>query len=585
MYCRKCQTVLQDNAAFCTRCGNKVYRCKVCGNPIDAPAANASPATAEGLCQECYASRNVPAAVPVAVPVAAPQNAPKKAPKKAPNDKPKKSRGMLYVCIALVLVIVALVGYILYTNFIDAPSDSSHDDDSDKKTTTRQTDPEEPQGDTGLIEENEPETTLPTNLDVEAAVTEPTEIVTEAPRPEEHEPVTLRFWQAGGDTVDASTTMRLLLDKFELMYPWITVDYQAIPWSMDPHTQFQISIARGDCADLLVLGSPLDFQLAGEGIFLDLECLLNDEILDDIPQVLLENCYYYGINDDFYGSIMSLPLYTGNRALMYNKEIFDYFGVDYPTEGMSHADLLEMAKAVTGNMNGTYVYGYGTRATTSEQYLNFVWNYGGQIVDPYTLTAGTASTAWKKGIQDYMAFYEAGTTPEGAASMNGSDLFSMFANGECAMFIAAVDYANALVADGWTEEKLGIAPPVGETYATCYAGADVLAVPATTEHAEEVALLLNYLLSPDAQINYCMTIGFLPTTYTALYSDRIQSNFVLAGFADAMSGAHYFDNYGVPGVGTILKQEIQQLINGYITIDQYQANITQRINEKASELY
>ena len=75
---------------------------------------------------------------------------------------------------------------------------------------------------------------------------------TEAPK----EPVTLRFWQAGGDTVGASSVMRLLLDKFEMMYPWITVEYQAIPWSSDPHTQFSVALAADDCADVMVLGSP-----------------------------------------------------------------------------------------------------------------------------------------------------------------------------------------------------------------------------------------------------------------------------------------------------------------------------------------
>ncbi|MBR4308565.1 MAG: extracellular solute-binding protein, partial [Oscillospiraceae bacterium] len=260
------------------------------------------------------------------------------------------------------------------------------------------------------------------------------------------------------------------------------------------------------------------------------------------------------------------------------------FGVAYPTEGMSHADLLEMAKAVTGDMNGTYVYGYGTRATTSEQYLNFVWNYGAQIVDPATMTPGTDSEAWKKGIQDYMAFYEAGTTPEGAASMNGTDLFSMFANGECAMFIAAVDYATALVADGWTEEKLGIAPLVGEDKATCYAGADVIAVPAGTAHEYEAGLLLNYLMGTELQVNYCKNVGFFPGTVTAQNDEFFQNDFVQAGFAATMSGAHYFDNYGVPSVGTILKEEIQRLIAGECDIDTYQANVTSRINEKIAEM-
>jgi len=51
-----------------------------------------------------------------------------------------------------------------------------------------------------------------------------------------------------------------------------------------------------------------------------------------------------------------------------------------------------------------------------------------------------------------------------------------------------------------------------------------------------------------------------------------------------MEGAHYFDNYGVPGVGTILKEEIQKLIAGECTIEEYQAAVTSRINEKIAEM-
>ncbi len=407
----------------------------------------------------------------------------------------------------------------------------------------------------------------------------------------EREPVTIRFWQSGGDYTAAKTTMRLLLDKFELQYPWITVEYEAIPWAEDPHTQIQIALADGDCADLLVLGSPLDFQLANEGELLPLNSLLTNKVLNDIPEMVKEQSKYYGSrNEDMYGKLMSIPLYSSNRALLYNKEIFDYFGVEYPTEGMSHADLLEMAKKVTGDRNGKKVYGYGTRATTSEQYLNFVWNYGAKIIDPYTMKAGTDSAAWKKGIEDYLAFYKAGVTPPGAIVMSGTDLFQMFLNEECAMFLAATDYAVSILENDsetdcpWSM-KLGVAPLVGETYATCYSGADVLAVPATTAHPEETALLLNYLLSTEAQVLYTKIVSFYPTAISACKDPYFSEDPIMAGFAKAMEGAHPFDNYGVPGVGTILKDEIQKLIAGEITIEQYQANVTSRINQRAAEMF
>ena len=410
-------------------------------------------------------------------------------------------------------------------------------------------------------------------------------VATEAKDPD---PVTIRFWQAGGDTVGASSVMRLLLDKFELQYPWITVEYQAIPWSNDPHVQFQTGIAGGDIADVLVVGSPLDFQLTNEGALLPLDDLLSAEVKADISEVLMKECTYSGSqNEDMVGKIMSVPLYTGTRAIMYNKEIFDFFGVPYPTEEMTHAELLEMARKLTGDMNGTKVYGYGTRATTSEQYLNFAWNYGAILVDPATWKAGTDSDAWRKGIEDYLKFYTEGVTPEGSVAMDGATLFNMFANGEIAMFCGAVDYAQTLVNEGWTEAKLGIAALPGETYATCYCGADILVVPdkGADTQTEAVKLLINYLMGAEAQATYCKVVGFFPGVASAAADPYFSEDFVQAGFAATTAGAHYFGNYGVPGVGTILKANIQMLINGEVTMDEYIENVTSELQTKIDETY
>ena len=394
---------------------------------------------------------------------------------------------------------------------------------------------------------------------------------------------TIRFWQAGGDTVGAATVMRMLLDKFEAENPNIKVEYQAIPWSNDPHTIFQTGIAGGDIADVLVVGSPLDFQLAGNGQILALDDLMDESLKNDISEVLMNECIYTGNgNAEMQGKVMSLPLYTGTRAIMYNKEIFDFFGVEYPTKEMTHAELLALAKKLTGDMNGKQVYGYGTRATTSEQYLNFGWNYGAALVDPSTWKAGTDSEAWRKGIEDYLKFYTEGVTPAGSVAMDGTTLFNMFKNGEIAMFCGAVDYANET---GWGADKLGIAPLVGETYATCYCGADVLVVPnkGKDTQTEAVKKLVNFLMGTEAQATYCKVVGFFPGVASAAQDPYFSENFIQAGFAATTAGAHYFGNYGVPGVGTILKANIQMLINEEVTMDQYIENVTAELQAAIDE--
>lgn len=406
----------------------------------------------------------------------------------------------------------------------------------------------------------------------------------QTPAEEEKEPVTIRFWQAGGDTVSASTIMRLLLDQFENDYPWITVDYQAIPWSNDPETMFSTGIASGDIADVLVVGDSKAFILASEGNILPLDDMLTEETKDDMIDVLkVDSVYNSNLNPDMTGKTIYAPLYGGTRAILYNKEIFDYFGVDYPTESMTHAELLEMAKQLTGDMDGKHVYGYGTRATTSEQWISFVWDYGGEIIDTATMSAATDSEAWTKGVSDYMAFYEAGVVPEGASAMDASTLLNMFVNGEVAMFWAAVDYAQAIrVEEGW-EEKLGVAALPHEDYSTCYTGADVLVVPAATQHPEEAALLLNYLLSTDAQATYCKNVGFFPSVKSASAADAyFTEDPIQQAFAAAMEGCHFYGNYGV-STGSILRANIQMFLNGDYTMEEFQEHLTEEINTAIQE--
>ena len=406
------------------------------------------------------------------------------------------------------------------------------------------------------------------------------------------EELTLTFWHACNETEASVAVMRQILDEFEQKNPGITVDYKTLNWNDDPHSQFEATIDSGECADLLVLGTPTDYKWAEEGKLLPLDDLLDEAVLNDVYDMLKEQSTYYGSkNEEMYGKLYSLPLYGAARGLVYNKDIFDFFGVEYPTEAMTHAELLELAKKLTGEMNGTHVSGYGTRATTTEQYIQFPWNYGAQLVDPYTMTAGTDSPEWRQGIEDYLAFYEAGVVPTDATYLGGIDLKDMFMNGEVAMFATSYEYVLSILEDTTVdgvsamEDKIGVAPMAGETYSTSYCGADVMAIPATTEHPHETALLMEHLLSAKAQAAYAEAEGFFPVTASGAAEPYFANDPFRAAFAQAMANGHYFDNYNVLGLGTILKNNLQMLLTGEYTIDEYQALLTEEINAKIQELY
>ncbi|OAK67873.1 ABC transporter substrate-binding protein [Lederbergia galactosidilytica] len=57
------------------------------------------------------------------------------------------------------------------------------------------------------------------------------------------------------------------------------------------------------------------------------------------------------------GEIWLLPFMADRYALQYNKDIFDLFGVEYPTDGMTWEEVISLANQVTGERNGVQYQG------------------------------------------------------------------------------------------------------------------------------------------------------------------------------------------------------------------------------------
>ena len=109
--------------------------------------------------------------------------------------------------------------------------------------------------------------------------------------------------------------------------------------------------------------------------------------------------------------------------------------------------------------------------------------------------------------------------------------------------------------------------------------------PAADTKTEAVKKLVNFLMGTEAQATYCKVVGFFPGVASAAADPYFSEDFVQAGFAATTAGAHYFGNYGVPNVGTYLKANIQMLINGEVTMDEYIKNVTAEIQASIDETY
>ncbi len=82
------------------------------------------------------------------------------------------------------------------------------------------------------------------------------------------------------------------------------------------------------------------------------------------------------------GEIWLLPLMSDRYALHYNKDIFDLFGVDYPTDGMTWEEVIDLSTQVTGQRDGVQYQGLHISNVAHFPLSPVVGN--SQLIDPNT---------------------------------------------------------------------------------------------------------------------------------------------------------------------------------------------------------
>lgn len=147
-------------------------------------------------------------------------------------------------------------------------------------------------------------------------------------------------------------------DEFEAKYPNIKIKHVS---SWTDASSFEEQFAKNIVPDVyLVLG---DFKEMNE---IDMVYPLDDLVEKNNLDL---GVFRQGAIDairarDPIGEerLLGIPIEDVVVGLFYNKEVFDKFGVDYPTDGMTWDEVLDLARKVTGERDGTQYYGLETHS-------------------------------------------------------------------------------------------------------------------------------------------------------------------------------------------------------------------------------
>lgn len=207
------------------------------------------------------------------------------------------------------------------------------------------------------------------------------------------EPITLTMigWE-----IFQQEGMEALAAAYHEKHPNVTIDVQISTWS-EYWTKLEAMANSNSLPDVFWMHTNEFSKYAEAGILADLTDLYDegkDYYYNNFPENLVNNFVY---EDQVYGVMKDVD----TIGLVYNKDIFDEAGVEYPNEDWTWDTLVEASQTIKEK---TGKYGLMADMNEQEGWANTIYQAGGFYINNEEKTAGFLDEGTKKGMQAYVGW-------------------------------------------------------------------------------------------------------------------------------------------------------------------------------------
>lgn len=343
------------------------------------------------------------------------------------------------------------------------------------------------------------------------------------------------------------------VDEFNAQSDKTEVKVTVLPFA-DFKKQLTVGAAASSLPDLAMIDNCDTVSYAAMGILED----ITDEVenwksyQNYFPEIL-NTCKY---EDKVYG----MPLESNNLEIIYNKDIFDELGVEYPTNDWTFDDLKELAeKTTTDKYKGFAVSGIQSEESTY-QFLPFFWTAGGETMNLNSDAGKTALSLWSDMVAE-------GYMPKDCITWTQSELASQFESGNIAMHVMGcwniTPYKDHDLNYGVVEVP---SATEGGEKATVYGGENLCVIKGkNTENALE---FLEWMEDYDRISEWDKAIDHFTACDEAVADERFQTE-EMKPFIDMVPNSRARDVVTYwPSVSEGYQQAIQEALSGQQSVDQ-----------------
>lgn len=315
-----------------------------------------------------------------------------------------------------------------------------------------------------------------------------------------HEPITLTFYSAQGAVLDQFGALDLLKKKF----PYITLEVI----NSGAGQRYPDLIAAGKQPDIIFEANSLTKDtIIQYGFNYDLDELVKKKNFDlnrFEPSILAQAKY-----SNAEGKLYGIPYSINRYALVYNKDLFDKFGVAYPKDGMTWDEVYKLAQKLNRTEGGIYYQGFAVN-TPATYMLNNQLSL--DPLDPKENKAAVNNDGFKKLYENLKRFYEL---------PNAKTATPSFLNGEVAMVVMAVSTTQFSQFAKSTNLNWDMAsiPVFADKPGVGFKPAGLsLFITQTSKHKDEAFDVVAYMVSDEFQTDLARNGGG-----TVLVSERVRS--------------------------------------------------------------
>jgi multiple sugar transport system substrate-binding protein len=208
--------------------------------------------------------------------------------------------------------------------------------------------------------------------------------------------------------------------------------------------------------------------------------------------------------------ITGMPVSADAALLMYNKTIFDTYGVDYPTPDWTYDDMYSAAIEITEKSNGE-VFGLATPLRDGTAFFTFypvLRAYGSNLYDPaserFIFADAEGLEAWTQLLRPYQ---EGFGTPFSAATQYRQYITS----GQAAMDVistADVEPLRNSMTDDWDVQQL----PTFDGNPTTGGGSYSLSISESSSNKDAAWEFLSWFYDTDGGMEVAAPNGVIPAT-------------------------------------------------------------------------